>query len=103
MMRALFLFAVPLFLASLVSAGTKADQGTTGAFILTASNKSVSAVNGKRLWIHPDGNVYLDAKKNNPPSSVELIAFLDNTKLLRIQQTVSGSSTGTEANLDFGT
>jgi hypothetical protein len=102
-MHTLFFLAFPLLLASLTSANGKPDESTTGAFTLTAHNKSFSAVNKKKLWVHPNGNVFLDAGKDNPPSSVELIAFLENTELMRIVQTVSGSAPGSVGNLDFGT
>ena len=94
------------FLLSFFITPIKGDWGTTGTFVLQSRNASQPTVDGKNLWIHFDGGVYLDAGVANPRLSFELITFLEDTRLRRIKQTgftAAGSSPGTEANLNFGT
>jgi hypothetical protein len=99
-MRTLIFLTLPFLFAPLIGAWTH-DLSNTGAFRLTAYNKSHPNVNGKKLVVHKNGNVFLDVGRYNPPSTVELIAFLEDTKLRRIRQ--YGGAPGTEGNLNFGT
>lgn len=100
----LFAFAAPTDSDSESHNG--GDVSTTHhVFTLTARNSSYPDLDGKELWIHYSGFVYLDAGVANPPSSFKLFAFLNSTQLRRVRQTGSGlgSAPGTEGNLNFGT
>jgi hypothetical protein len=99
------LLAISSFAISAITS-VVADLSNSPPVLVTAHNSSVPAVDGKDLWIHWNGLVYVDAGVANPRYSYQLIAYLENTKLRRIRNKVTigpGSSPGTEGNLNFGT
>jgi hypothetical protein len=79
---------------------------STDTFVIVAHNSSAPAVDGKSLWIHLDGSIYLDAGDANPIWSEQLKGYLSESLFFRPQDPDPDGPTGpaaTQAFLNFET